>query len=51
MAVAFGLDWFWQIVGMGSIFFGFAGIAIAGRCAQQAPAGARRDPKRDGAGP
>ena len=24
MAVAFGVDWFWQIVGMGSVFFGFA---------------------------
>jgi O-antigen ligase len=45
MAVAFGLDWFWQIVGMGSIFFGFAGIAIAGRCAQLAPADAPAHPE------
>lgn len=40
MAVAFGIDWFWEILGMGSVFFLFAAIAIAGRCAQQAPAGA-----------
>ena len=45
MAVAFGLDWFWQIVEMGSIFFGFAGVAIAGRCAQLAPAGAPARPE------
>ena len=40
MAVAFAIDWFWQILAMGSIFFIFAAVAISARCAQLAPAGA-----------
>ncbi len=38
MAVALGIDWFWEILAMGSVFFLFAGVAVAARCAQQAPA-------------
>jgi hypothetical protein len=38
MAVALGIDWFWEILGMGSVFFLFAAVAIAARCAQLAPA-------------
>ena len=38
MAVAFGIDWLWQIFAMGSVFFLFAAMAVAGRCAQLAPA-------------
>jgi O-antigen ligase len=41
MAVAFAIDWFWQILAMGSIFFIFAAIAIAARCAQR-PSPTRR---------
>ena len=39
MAVAFAIDWFWQILAMGAIFFIFAAVAISARCAQT---GARR---------
>jgi O-antigen ligase len=39
MAVALGIDWFWEILGMGSVFFLFAALAIAARCAQEEPAG------------
>jgi O-antigen ligase len=38
MAVAFAIDWFWQILAMGSIFFIYAAVAISARCAQRAPA-------------
>ena len=38
MAVAFGIDWFWEILAMGSIFFIYAAVAISARCAQRAPA-------------
>ncbi len=48
MAVAFGIDWFWEILAMGSIFFIYAAVAISARCAQQAPAGA---PASTGGGP
>jgi O-antigen ligase len=37
MAVAFGIDWFWEILAMGSIFFIYAAVAISARCAQRAP--------------
>jgi tetratricopeptide (TPR) repeat protein len=45
MAVAFGIDWFWEILAMGSIFFIYAAVAISARCAQQAPAGAPASPE------
>jgi O-antigen ligase len=38
MALAFGIDWFWQILAMGSIFFIYGAVAISARCAQRAPA-------------
>jgi O-antigen ligase len=38
MAVAFAIDWFWQILAMGSIFFIYAAMATAARCAQRVPA-------------
>ena len=43
MAVAFGIDWFWEILAMGSIFFIYAAVAISARCAQQAPAAGRAE--------
>jgi O-antigen ligase len=42
MAVAFAIDWFWQILAMGSIFFIYAAVATSARCAQVAPAAGRR---------
>jgi O-antigen ligase len=38
MAVAFAIDWFWEILAMGSIFFIYAAMAVAARCSQRAPA-------------
>jgi O-Antigen ligase len=37
-AVVAGLDWFWEIAGLGAVFFLAAGILVAARCAQLAPA-------------
>jgi tetratricopeptide (TPR) repeat protein len=33
-AVGAGLDWFWEIAGLGAIFFLAAGVLVAARCAQ-----------------
>ncbi len=39
-AVAAGLDWFWEIAGLGAVFFLASGVLVAARCAQlTAPAG------------
>lgn len=41
-AVGAGLDWFWQIAGLGAIFFLAAGVLVGVRCAQLAPSGGAR---------
>ena len=33
-AVAAGFDWFWEIPGLGAVFFLAAGVLVAARCAQ-----------------
>jgi hypothetical protein len=40
-AVGAGLDWFWEMAGLGVVFFLAAGLLVAARCAQLSPA--RRD--------
>jgi len=45
MAVAFGIDWFWEIFAIGSIFFLYAALAISARCVQEAPAGTPSAPE------
>jgi O-Antigen ligase len=37
-AVVAGLDWFWEIAALGAVFFCAAGVLVAARCAQLAPA-------------
>ena len=37
-AVVAGLDWFWEVAGLGAVFFCAAGVLVAARCAQLAPA-------------
>ncbi|HKB51558.1 MAG TPA: O-antigen ligase family protein [Solirubrobacterales bacterium] len=37
-AVVAGLDWFWEIAGLGAVFFCAAGVLVAARCGQLAPA-------------
>jgi O-antigen ligase len=44
-AVVAGLDWFWEIAGLGAVFFLAAGVLVAARCAQLASA---PDPAADG---
>jgi len=39
-AVVAGLDWFWEIAGLGAVFFLAAGVLVAARCGQLAPGGA-----------
>ena len=36
-AVVAGLDWFWEIAGLGAVFFLAAGVLVAARCAQLPP--------------
>lgn len=36
-AVVTGLDWFWEIAGLGAVFFLAAGVLVAARCRQLAP--------------
>ena len=36
-AVGAGIDWFWEIAGLGAVFFLAAGVVVAARCAQLAP--------------
>jgi hypothetical protein len=36
-AVAAGLDWFWELAGLGAVFFLAAGVVVAARCAQLVP--------------
>ena len=42
-AVAAGFDWFWEIAGLGAVFFLAAGALVAARCEQNAPAPGRRN--------
>jgi len=42
-AVGAAFDWFWEIAGLGAMFFLAAGVVVAARCAQIA-ADPRRDP-------
>ncbi len=37
-AVVAGLDWFWEIAGLGAVFFLASGVLVASRCAQLAVA-------------
>jgi O-Antigen ligase len=37
-AVVAGIDWFWEIPALGGVFFLAAGVLVAARCAQLAPA-------------
>jgi O-antigen ligase len=37
-AVVAGLDWFWEIAGLGAVFFLASGMLVAARCAQLAAA-------------
>jgi O-antigen ligase len=37
-AIVAGLDWFWEVAGLGALFFGAAGVLVAARCRQLAPA-------------
>jgi O-antigen ligase len=41
-AVAAGIDWFWEIAGLGAVFFLAAGVLVAARCNQLA-----LDPRRE----
>ncbi len=36
-AVVAGFDWFWEVAGLGAIFFLAAGVLVAARCAQLSP--------------
>jgi O-antigen ligase len=52
-AIGAGIDWFWEIAAFGAVFLLAAGVAVAARCAQLAPAGipggdAPRDERRFG---
>jgi O-antigen ligase len=44
-AVGTGFDWFWEIAGLGAVFFLAAGVVVSVRCAQLAAAAPAR--KRD----
>jgi O-antigen ligase len=35
-AVTAGTDWFWEIAGLGAVFFGACGVLVAARCTQLA---------------
>jgi O-antigen ligase len=41
-AVGAAFDWFWEIAGLGAVFFLAAGVVVAGRCSQIAA-----DPRRE----
>lgn len=51
-AVGAGIDWFWEIAGLGAVFFLAAGVLVAARCRQLAPgpvaAGAGEENRRFG---
>lgn len=48
-AVAAGIDWFWEIAGLGVVFFLASGVLVAARCRQltaEQPAAAEAAPRR-----
>jgi hypothetical protein len=47
-AVGAGFDWFWEIAGLGAIFFLAAGVLVSGRCSQIALDPRRGAPPGDG---
>jgi len=48
-AVTAGLDWFWEIAGLGAVFFLAAGVLVAARCRQLDPgSGLERGERRFG---
>jgi hypothetical protein len=49
-AIGAGFDWFWEIAGLGVVFFLAAGVLVGVRCAQLAsgPTGKREDARRYG---
>lgn len=47
-AVGAAFDWFWEIPGLGAVFFLAAGIAVAARCAQIAADPRRETPAAEG---
>jgi O-antigen ligase len=49
-AVGAALDWFWELAGLGVVFFLAAGVAVATRCAQRADGQLVPDPARRTAG-
>ena len=50
-AVVAGLDWFWEIAGLGAVFFLASGVLVAARCAQLTapPIPASSPPAKSGA--
>jgi O-antigen ligase len=46
-AVGAGIDWFWEIPAYGAVFVLAAGVTVAARCAQLAPAGVPGDGGRE----
>jgi O-antigen ligase/polysaccharide polymerase Wzy-like membrane protein len=49
-AIGAGLDWFWEIAGLGAVFFLASGVVVSVRCAQLAsgPRGRREEGRRFG---
>jgi hypothetical protein len=49
-AIGTGFDWFWEIAGLGAVFFLAAGVVVSVRCAQLSAAapGRKRDERRYG---
>jgi O-antigen ligase len=47
-AVGAAFDWFWEIAGLGAIFFLAAGVVVAARCGQLAADPRRETPKAEG---
>jgi O-antigen ligase len=47
-AVGAAFDWFWEIAGLGAVFFLAGGVVVAGRCAQLAADPRRDDSKQEG---
>jgi hypothetical protein len=49
-AIGAGFDWFWEIAGLGAVFFLAAGVVVSARCAQLAPGrtGKREEGRRYG---
>lgn len=46
-AIAAAIDWYWEIAGIGVVFFLVAGVMVAARCAQLVAARARAEGERE----